>query len=386
MAARMATSRTLDRTTNVSEAKMLKAATTVMSTSKKRDDELLHGEGHEEILVQGLPVDDSPVRAQARFHGILKSQGQHRIGEAHLHAEDGLAGVTQALGVLKRNEGQACVVLLKAEGGDADHAEEVGARSGLEAAGERHQHLNAVADRCVYPVGQVATQNEAPDHFLASAVSLAAGAGGRLVEVVDRALDQGPSQFRHALGNFHTLEVGANLANHHLAGREAKARGAHQAWKTSHLGADFLRFALGFVNVALKPVGGHDEMGVDGLDLFLEFALEPAGHGQHDDQRGHAEHHAHRRDGGENREQAKKQEEDRGQQGDQRDDHGEGFQSAVMAARGQDDGEVHHRACQGDKRAQPHDARLGFPAQVARAHESFEAKPEEQRKAGEQGQ
>jgi len=71
---------------------------------------------------------------------------------------------------------------------------------------------------------------------------------------------------------------------------------------------------------------------------------------------------------------------------DQRDDHSEGFQGAVMAARGQDDGKVHHRASQGDKRAQPHHARLGFPAQVARAHESFETKPEEQRKAGEQGQ
>ena len=34
MAARMATSRTLDRTTRVSEARMLKAATTVMSTSR----------------------------------------------------------------------------------------------------------------------------------------------------------------------------------------------------------------------------------------------------------------------------------------------------------------------------------------------------------------
>jgi len=31
-----------------------------------------------------------------------------------------------------------------------------------------------------------------------------------------------------------------------------KARGAHQAWKTGHLGADLLRFALGFVDVALK--------------------------------------------------------------------------------------------------------------------------------------
>jgi hypothetical protein len=70
---------------------------------------------------------------QPGFHLFFHAQGQHGIGEAHLDAEDGLAGVAQALGVLERNEGQARVVLLKAEGRGADDAESIGAGRGLEA-------------------------------------------------------------------------------------------------------------------------------------------------------------------------------------------------------------------------------------------------------------
>jgi hypothetical protein len=78
------------------------------------------------------------------------------------------------------------------------------------------------------PVGQVSAQNEAPDQLILACRSYGTGAGGRLGQVVDRTGLKGSPQLRHTLGNIHAFEIGADLANHHLARREAEARGAQK--------------------------------------------------------------------------------------------------------------------------------------------------------------
>ena len=125
---------------------------------------------------------------------------------------------------------------------------------------------------------------------------------------------------------------------------------------------DLVSFLLSLVYVALESVGSHDEMGVDSLDLFLKFALEPAGHRKHDDERRHAQHHTYRRDRRENREETKQHKEDRSQQGGEHGHHRNGFDGAVVAARKESDEENDDRDSKGNERTKTHSARRGLAA------------------------
>ena len=115
----------------------------------------------------------------------------------------------------------------------------------------------------------------------------------------DFPFDQRGLEIVGALLEVDAFQVGADLAHHHLAGREQELGHPHHAGHAAQLVLDLVGFGRVDVHVA---VGNHDQVRVQPQHLVLELALEAAGDRQHHDQRRDAQHDPHRRHRREDRE------------------------------------------------------------------------------------